>query len=151
MYNGYVNQRFGHCGGHWEKKKRRHDRSGKSKCLKWSLLFHTNAFSLLEKFKLQWQHQRCTSEESAGTARWFKWERRAYAKTTCVTAISKQWICGKVGRTLTFFFFSEHRQCVKEGAQLAPLSCQAQDTLGLRCSKYYEPQQDVAAMPQRLF
>lgn len=34
--------------------------------------------------------------------RWFKWEKRAYAKTTCVPAISKQWICGKLGRTLAF-------------------------------------------------
>lgn len=32
----------------------------------------------------------------------FKWERRAYAKTTCVAAISKQWSCGEPGRRGTF-------------------------------------------------
>lgn len=40
-------------------------RCGKYKCLKQSLLFHTNAFSLLEKFKLQWQYQRCTCQKKA--------------------------------------------------------------------------------------
>lgn len=32
----------------------------------------------------------------------FQWERRAYAKTTCVAAISKQWRCGEPGRRRTF-------------------------------------------------
>lgn len=32
----------------------------------------------------------------------FKWEQRAYAKTTCVAAISKQRRCGELGRSGTF-------------------------------------------------
>lgn len=38
---------------------------GKYKCLKRSLLFHTNASSLLEKFKRQRQRQHCTCQKQA--------------------------------------------------------------------------------------
>lgn len=37
-----------------------------------------------------------------GDRRRFKWERRAYAETTCVAAISKQRRCGELGRRGTF-------------------------------------------------
>lgn len=51
----------GHLGGDGEsegKGKRNDSQTQKYKCLKWSLLFHTNAFSLLEKCKpqRQWQY-----------------------------------------------------------------------------------------------
>lgn len=38
---------------------------GKYKCLKRSLLFHTNASSLLEKFKREQQCQHCTCQKKA--------------------------------------------------------------------------------------
>ena len=64
--DGDVHVRFGILW--WTQGERKGEmtvRCGKYKCLKRSLLFHTNAFSLLEKFKLQWQHQRCTCQKKA--------------------------------------------------------------------------------------
>lgn len=87
--------------------------------------------------------------------RWFKWERRAYAKTTCVTAISKQWICGELGRTVTFLEYSE---CVKlkkkkrVPANFFPSLYQVEDrpkcVLG---SEYNEPSQHATAASQCYF
>lgn len=56
----------------WTQRERKEEitvRCKKYNRLKWSLLFYTHAFSLLEKFKLQWQHQPCTCQKgSSGTA-----------------------------------------------------------------------------------
>lgn len=46
--------------------------------------------------------------------RWFKWERRAFAKTTCVTVNSEY-----VVNLAEHWHFSERSQSVKYGAQLA--------------------------------
>ena len=67
-------------------------------------------FLRLKKWKQPWQHQHCTCKNKPWDHRWFKWDSRAYAKKpTCVTASSKQWICGKLGMTLAFL---EHSQFV---------------------------------------
>lgn len=92
---------WGYCGGHREKERP----SDAENINVWNghYYFIQMPFLCLKNLSCNGSTNAAHVKRKPRDHRWFKWERRAYAKTTCVTAISKQWICGKLGRTLTFF------------------------------------------------
>lgn len=95
---------LGYCGGHREKEKERWQ-SDVENINVWNghYYFIQMPFLCLKNLSCNGSTNAAHVKRKPRDRRWFKWERRAYAKTTCVTAISKQWICGKLGRTLTYF------------------------------------------------
>lgn len=95
---------LGYCGGRREKEKERWQSDAENINV-WNghYYFIQMPFLCLKNLSCNGSTNAAHVKRKPRDHRWFKWERRAYAKTTCVTAISKQWICGKLGRTLTFF------------------------------------------------
>lgn len=95
---------LGYCGRHREKEKERWQSDAENINV-WNghYYFIQMPFLCLKNLSCNGSTNAAHVKRKPRDRRWFKWERRAYAKTTCVTAISKQWICGKLGRTLAFF------------------------------------------------
>lgn len=94
----------------------------KYKCLKWSLLFHTNAFSLLEKCKpqRQWRYRCCMPEESPGTTDDLVWRGERMQKPHVQQpAVNSEYVVNLAGHCI---FWGAHSQFVLNKERASSLS-----------------------------